>query len=749
MAKKTLGRIFPVPEGEYSASKTYKELSIVTYNGNSYICKKQSSGNDPTNTTYWQLMASKGERGERGEQGAPGASGTSGGSSLSSEQLEKLNNSIAIEDRAINNCNEWLSNGYVKTSTTTTNLPAKCTGSDRYGILFFIAENLSNHTGTQMYYPIDGTYKGRIFTRAIANGTPSEWNLISNFDGDYNNLTNKPVAGAKTYDKYVVVCVAGQSNAVGYDESPIETNFTYKNLDTNRIKQLGFYGNQNLQIIDLGYCAQNMQDMRKKSNGNPIQDKNGVVGTKGIHLPLANLMLDYIPEDYGILVLPIAFGGTGFTGSATTGTYNKQDKKPNERGQGEGTSIQRWGVGTAYYQTLRDRIIHALTLNEANLFAGIVWCQGENDQNDAAGHKTGFENMTAELFRELNAYNSGSLKKRVPKGEWDRDIWYNMETVYDWYNRNQCKTIWNNYKEWNPKTYVEIKSTNADSNETNGTRATANNLADHYGNNAYYRIIAPKVLQKMIDMNTFGKKTVVVEQECTGGTGGGSSYAVATEGTRLVKNNDIVTERTVDFTINDEGKCTANVDTLKGTFFKNQDKTQQPGLIFGDIYKMDWKVKRGTYWLVLEGDLNGNYLVLGLGKNSTGQLTKCLGTSLDPNTYGKISVPVDSTYTFNANDRIRVYRNPSDNSVSIYKTTNGNGKLTHWFDCPAKNAYEQKVLGFVCGIAGTEFDDGGFGSDANILFDDMKIQKQELFPNNKIIDLQLEEMAKAIADARA
>lgn len=735
MAKKTLGRIFPVPEGEYSASKTYKELSIVTYNGNSYICKKQSSGNDPTNTTYWQLIASKGERGERGEQGIPGASGTSGGGSLSSEQLAKLNNSIAIEDRAINNCNEWLSNGYIKTSTTTTNLPAKCTGSDRYGILFFIAENLENHTGTQMYYPIDGTYKGRIFTRAIANGTPSEWNLISNFDGDYNNLTNKPVAGAKTYDKYVVVCVAGQSNAVGYDESPIETNFTYKNLDTNRIKQLGFYGNQNLQIIDLGYCAQNMQDMRKKSNGNPIQDKNGVAGTKGIHLPLANLMLDYIPEDYGILVLPIAFGGTGFTGSATTGTYNKQDKKPSERGQGEGTSIQRWGVGTAYYQTLRDRIIHALTLNEANLFAGIVWCQGENDQNDAAGHKTGFENMTAELFRELNAYNSGSLKKRVPKGEWDRDIWYNMETVYDWFRRNQCQTIWNNYKEWNPKTYVEIKSTNADSNETNGTRATANNLADHYGNNAYYRIIAPKVLQKMIDMNTFGKKTVVAEQECTGGTGGGS-YTMATEGTRTFVQGDIVNKVSdITFTVNENGDCQASEN------LRNKFTQKRPSIHFGEIFKMEFEVKRNMYWMIVEEDDTNKYSVLGLSGNYTRQFATITNGAL--NITDQASNYTGDQYNFVTGDKVRVYRNV-DNSISLYRTNNADGVFRHWFDAPDKATCSKKTFGFALGIAGNEFNSPFNGDEVNV-FGGMKIQKQELFPNNKIIDLQLEEMAKAIA----
>ena len=108
----------------------------------------------------------------------------------------------------------------------------------------------------------------------------------------------------KNYDKFVVVCIAGQSNAVGYDESPVDTEATYRNANPNRIKQLGFYGKQNLQVIDLGYCAQSMQDMREHNRRG-----TETAGTKGIHLPLANLMLNYIPEDYGILMLSVAFGG--------------------------------------------------------------------------------------------------------------------------------------------------------------------------------------------------------------------------------------------------------------------------------------------------------------------------------------------------------------------------------------------------------------------------------------------------------
>ena len=70
-------------------------------------------------------------------------------------------------DEAITDCNKWLTNGYAKTSTTTSNLPPQCTGNDRWGVIFFIAENAEMGTGTQMYYPIDGNNKGRVFTRSL------------------------------------------------------------------------------------------------------------------------------------------------------------------------------------------------------------------------------------------------------------------------------------------------------------------------------------------------------------------------------------------------------------------------------------------------------------------------------------------------------------------------------------------------------------------------------------------------------
>lgn len=293
-------------------------------------------------------------------------------------------------------------------------------------------------------------------------------------------------------EKYIVICVAGQSNAVGYDESPITEKELYC-ADPSRIKQLGFYGEDNLKVIPLDYCAQSMQNLRLYNRPN-----SDYPGTKGIHLPLANLILPYLPQDYGLLFLSIAYGGTAFTCGQDV-AYDPLQKKPavmDEHGQ---CGPFRWGKNTAYYHTLKDRILHALQLHPENRFAGVLWCQGENDSENSAGHYSSFCSMTEQLFSDLNQQGLGN---RVPKGSWDKDLWYNLETVFHWYNIGECDQIWQNYKSWNPKTYIPVPRTTP-SNSINGTGATASIMDAHYGDNAYRRIIAPLVLEKFLENNAF------------------------------------------------------------------------------------------------------------------------------------------------------------------------------------------------------------------------------------------------------
>lgn len=274
--------------------------------------------------------------------------------------------------------------------------------------------------------------------------------------------------------KYMIVCVAGQSNAVGYDESIVPEDYCAQ-FDGTRISQLGLYGEENLKVIPLGACAQSYQDMRPF--GNPA---NPGVGTKGIHLPLAQQLLDMIPEDYGILMISCAYGGSGFT----VGEYGPYDEVRLAPAPG----VWRWGASSNYYQGMKDRIAYALDLNQENRFLGVVWCQGEHDSGSAAGQKAGFEAMTEDFF----AYFARNYPDRVYKGDWNRDIWYNYETVSYWYQQGECAGIWENYRAWNPETYVEIPR-ETDSNEVNGTGITARIRGAHFGNDAFLKVVAPRV----------------------------------------------------------------------------------------------------------------------------------------------------------------------------------------------------------------------------------------------------------------
>lgn len=281
-------------------------------------------------------------------------------------------------------------------------------------------------------------------------------------------------------EKYMILCVAGQSNAVGYDESPVADDYLEQFCGA-RIRQLGLYGEDNLKTIPLGACAQNYQDLRPCSN--PANTTPNL-GTKGIHLPLANELLQDIPEDYQILVLPCAYGGTAFT-QGEAGSYDTEKLCP-------APGILRWGVESPYYRGMKDRISYALQMNGDNLFLGVVWIQGETDMGNARGQQEGFEAMTEDFF----AYFKKEFPGRVYEGDWNPDIWYNVETVSYWYGQGECDQIWENYKKWNPKTYVQIPR-ETHSNESNGTGLTAAVRACHFGDNAFVEVVAPRTAEKI------------------------------------------------------------------------------------------------------------------------------------------------------------------------------------------------------------------------------------------------------------
>ena len=66
-------------QGAYDGSSTYAVNDAVGYIGNSYMCISPTTGHDPTNGSYWDIMAQKGSMGPSGAPGSPGAKGEAGG----------------------------------------------------------------------------------------------------------------------------------------------------------------------------------------------------------------------------------------------------------------------------------------------------------------------------------------------------------------------------------------------------------------------------------------------------------------------------------------------------------------------------------------------------------------------------------------------------------------------------------------------------------------------------------------------
>jgi len=70
-----LGKVAYLSKGTYNASTQYEKNDVVTYEGSSYVSLQATKGNVPTNATYWQLIASKGDTGAKGDTGQTGATG--------------------------------------------------------------------------------------------------------------------------------------------------------------------------------------------------------------------------------------------------------------------------------------------------------------------------------------------------------------------------------------------------------------------------------------------------------------------------------------------------------------------------------------------------------------------------------------------------------------------------------------------------------------------------------------------------
>lgn len=288
------------------------------------------------------------------------------------------------------------------------------------------------------------------------------------------NLTISSGGGKKTISKYIVIGISGQSNSVGYDESPL-TPYDVP-ADPDRIFQ---YSDR---LKPLSYCAECFQDMNKvtKRNGSEnmiaeranefghTSDRNTYVKTKGIHLPLANLILNSIPDDYGVIIVPGSYGGK---------------------------RLSEFMPGKAYYINFINRLKGALDF-PGSIFAGIIWSQGEHDAlNSMSG--TDYLNNLRTMINGINTALAGYANKSVKGSISDKD-WY----FFDWprYFKDLDRgNILVELKRYFGNRYVEIPI----DTPVNTATYTSSIREAHYGQNSFRTIIAPRVFKAMSEGNCF------------------------------------------------------------------------------------------------------------------------------------------------------------------------------------------------------------------------------------------------------
>lgn len=284
------------------------------------------------------------------------------------------------------------------------------------------------------------------------------------------NVISASGGAERVYNKFVVVGVYGQSNAVGYDESPL-TKYDIP-VDANRVKQ---YSDS---LKPLTFCAENIQNMNtvsprsgtegamtteRAADAYTIEGRTTYTMTKGIHLPLANLICSVIPDDYGVIIVPCGNGGK---------------------------AISNFVPNTNDYNTFKSHIKSAMALNADNVFAGIVWCQGESDAGStaAATYKEKFESIINTLHTDINLN-----PKQMPKVSNAKEYWF----AYEWpfaYKQRDSKGILNVQREvLGAANYVEIP----DETPANTTNYCASNPGDHFGKDSFRKVIAPRVFAKM------------------------------------------------------------------------------------------------------------------------------------------------------------------------------------------------------------------------------------------------------------
>lgn len=240
-----------------------------------------------------------------------------------------------------------------------------------------------------------------------------------------------------TGKKLLVVACAGQSNSVGYAES-----YNYSVPNTEGLYQLGLYAEHNLKVIPLTITPENLQNMSNRTVDPKYPHSKAIKTNKtSYHLQLAYRLREAMEEQYDVLMVPVAYGGTRFSAGADA-----------EFDECKKTSVGvmqafTWKAGKIFSKILASRIKFALELHPDNIFGGIVWLQGEHDSTSEQAvnsHPKDFEDFVYYVQNQLKDVENQSIFYENGKPTVGKKCWFTPTTVEYWYKNNRFERISNN-----------------------------------------------------------------------------------------------------------------------------------------------------------------------------------------------------------------------------------------------------------------------------------------------------------------
>lgn len=228
----------------------------------------------------------------------------------------------------------------------------------------FYTVNIRNYTETDkgnVYPPVERIVKAgeTLYSRSVTGDTALE---------DY--LT-KQGCTLSQIRRNLIVIVAGQSNAVGYDETPWDADdigaIPYCYFDSQK-SHGGYTGAEPIPMYNPGIDT--YQDMQNVGSCG--------TRTKGIHYELAKRLIGLIPDEYELEIWGMAYGGSRLTGG-NAGSVSGANLPENST---------KWNSDGALSIATGKRLgIHLSRIQPESKLIGFVWCQGENDGSSNASVK--------------------------------------------------------------------------------------------------------------------------------------------------------------------------------------------------------------------------------------------------------------------------------------------------------------------------------------------------------------------------